>query len=355
MVRNHSGDGKKRMRRLVRAAATEQRPTRRCRRSPGLLLSLVLVLATGILGAAIPSAAQAATLPAGFAESIVFSGLTNPTAVRFAKDGRVFVAEKRGVIKVFTSLTDTTPDVFADLNANVYNFWDRGLLGMTLAPNFPTDPYVYVLYTYDHELGSTAAAPRWGTQGVYSDPCPTPPGATGDGCLASGRLSRLQAAGNFMTGNEQVLVEDWCQQYPSHSIGTVDFGEDGKLYASGGDGASFNFADWGRTARRSTRAETRPVASAPRLARRPLRVARCAARTCAPQLIRSPSMARSSGWIRPRALGFQTTRWPHPPMPMPGASLPTACGTPSASPRDRTPTSYGWETSAGTTGKRSTS
>ncbi len=23
-----------------------------------------------------------------------------------------------------------------------------------------------------------------------------------------------------MTGSEQVLVEDWCQQYPSHSIGT---------------------------------------------------------------------------------------------------------------------------------------
>jgi glucose/arabinose dehydrogenase len=49
-----------------------------------------------------------------------------------------------------------------------------------------------------------------------------------------------------MTGSEQVLVEDWCQQYPSHSIGTVEFGQDGKLYASGGDGASFNFADWGQ-------------------------------------------------------------------------------------------------------------
>ena len=58
---------------------------------------------------------------------------------------------------------------------NVYNFWDRGLLGMALDPNFPTNPYVYVLYTYDHELGSAAAAPRWGTAGVYSDPCPTPP------------------------------------------------------------------------------------------------------------------------------------------------------------------------------------
>ena len=45
---------------------------------------------------------------------------------------------------------------------------------------------------------------------------------------------------------EQVLVEDWCQQYPSHSIGTVAFGADGALYASGGDGASFTFADYGQ-------------------------------------------------------------------------------------------------------------
>jgi glucose/arabinose dehydrogenase len=105
---------------------------------------------------------------------------------------------------------------------------------------------VYVLYTYDHVLGSTAPAPRWGTPGVYSDPCPNPPGATGDGCLVSGRLSRLQAAGNTMTGGEQVLVEDWCQQYPSHSTGAVEFGSDGALYASGGDGASFNFVDYGQ-------------------------------------------------------------------------------------------------------------
>jgi glucose/arabinose dehydrogenase len=135
---------------------------------------------------ATPTAAEAAPIQ-GFSESTVFSGLTNPTVVRFASDGRVFVAEKRGVIKVFDSLTDTTPTVFADLNVNVYNFWDRGLLGMTLAPNFPADPYVYVLYT-----------------------------------------------------------EDWCQQYPSHSVGTVEFGRDGALYASGGDGASFNFVDYGQ-------------------------------------------------------------------------------------------------------------
>ena len=218
----------------------------RHRRVPGFILTMLLVLIAGVSIVGTSGSAEAATLPAGFQESTVISGLVNPTVVRFSSDGRVFVAEKRGVIKVFDSLSDTSPDVFADLNANVHNFWDRGLLGMALAPNFPTDPSVYVLYTYDHELGSSAPAPRWGTPGTYSDPCPTPPGATGDGCVVSGRLSRLQASGNAMTGSEQVLVEDWCQQYPSHSVGSVEFGRDGALYASGGDGASFNFADWGQ-------------------------------------------------------------------------------------------------------------
>src|SRR5215211_21600 len=114
----------------------DRRPLARRRLLPATL-SLALVLAT--LPALVISTAQpaaAATLLPGFQESTVFSGLTNPTAVRFAPDGRVFVAEKRGVIKVFDSLTDTTPVVFADLH--VYNFWDRGLLGMVLAPNFPT-------------------------------------------------------------------------------------------------------------------------------------------------------------------------------------------------------------------------
>ena len=148
---------------------TGQRPAGSRRRAPSLLLSLLLVLATGILAAVVPTPAQAATLQPGFQESVVFSGLTNPTVgpVQPAT-GASSSPRSSGVIKVFDSLTDPSPDVFADLNANVHNFWDRGLLGMALAPGFPSNPYVYVLYTYDHELGCTrplrAGAPRASTR-----------------------------------------------------------------------------------------------------------------------------------------------------------------------------------------------
>src|SRR6266511_2191696 len=212
------------------------------------LVGLTFIAACAVLLGATPLAparpARASTLPTGFQETIAFSGLTEPTVVQFAGDGRVFVGEKSGLVKVFDNLSDTTPTVFADLRTKVHNFWDRGLLGLALDPAFPSRPYVYVLYAHDAAIGGTA--PRWGTAGATSDGCPTPPGATDDGCVISGRVSRLTASGNVMTGSEQVLVEDWCQQYPSHSIGSLAFGADGKLYVSGGDGASFNFTDWGQ-------------------------------------------------------------------------------------------------------------
>ena len=99
---------------------------------------LVLLGAIAIASALLASnRAGAASVPAGFQDSVVFSGLSEPTALRFASDGRIFVAEKSGLIKVFDNLNDTTPTIFADLATNVYNFWDRGLLGLALDPQLP--------------------------------------------------------------------------------------------------------------------------------------------------------------------------------------------------------------------------
>ena len=144
-----------------------------------------------------------AAVPTGFTDQVTLTGLTHPTVIQFAPDGRVFVAEKSGLIKVFDSLTDTTPDGRSPTSARkVDDYWDRGLLGLALAPNFPTNPYVYVLYTYDAPIGGTAP--------VWNDACPSPPGPTTDGCVVSGRLSRLQASGDVMhrarAGAHQRLV-----------------------------------------------------------------------------------------------------------------------------------------------------
>ena len=213
-------------------------------------------LKTGIAAAFLLAASSrlAATTykQGGFSEVAVLTGLTNPTVVRFLPDGRVLVAEKSGLIKLFPNLTTNTFTVVADLRLEVHNFWDRGLLGLAVDPNFSTNNYIYVLYSYDAPIGGTP--PRWGQPSPVqtSDPCPAPtdnppgPGATTDGCVISGRLSRLTAVGSTWTASEQPLLNDWCQQFPSHSIGSLDFGADGYLYVSGGDGASFNNADWGQ-------------------------------------------------------------------------------------------------------------
>ena len=191
----------------------------------------VMVVVLVCLGA---SPAAAGTLPPGFQDTAVFSGLDRPTAVRFSPDGRIFVAQQNGVVKVFDSVNATSGTTFADLRPEVDAYWDRGLLGLALDPQFPTRPYVYVLYSYDAPLGATAP--------VWNDACADP---GQNGCVISGRLSRLTASGDVSVG-EQPLVDDWCQQYPSHSIGSLAFGPDGYLYASGGEGASFGFADWGQ-------------------------------------------------------------------------------------------------------------
>jgi glucose/arabinose dehydrogenase len=200
--------------------------------------SVVLIALLAAM-ASLPCAARAVALPGGFQETQVFGDLQEPTALAFSPDGRVFVAEKAGEILVYDSLSDSTPKTFADLSEKVYDRGDRGLLGLAVDPQFPARPSVYALYAYDHQLGESSPAPRW------ADGCPNPPGES-DGCVISGRLVRLTADGDHAVGEETVLLEDWCQQFGSHSIGDLHFDRSGALYVSGGEGANFDSADYGQ-------------------------------------------------------------------------------------------------------------
>src|SRR4051812_4516665 len=75
-------------------------------------------------------------LPAGFTDTTVWSGLTTPTAVRWAPDGHVFVAQKTGVVNEYDNVSDPTPTTYVDLRRNADDFIDRGLLGLAVDPHF---------------------------------------------------------------------------------------------------------------------------------------------------------------------------------------------------------------------------
>jgi glucose/arabinose dehydrogenase len=186
-----------------------------------LLVAAVTVFALG--GDDQPTPAR------GFADEIVLLGLREPLAVAFARDGRVFVAEKRGRVLEFSALGSRRPRVYADLGSRVFSNGDRGLFGLALHPSFPARPFVYVLYTFDGPVGGRRPLGRGRCQGLFEGACPV-----------SGRLARIEP-----DGAERVLLSGWCQQYPSHGVGDLSFGPDGLLYASGGEGASYDRVDTG--------------------------------------------------------------------------------------------------------------
>ena len=218
------------------------------RRRPGRLLFAAVLALTLVAGTAalpgVPREAAAAPAPPGFTADAVATGLNMPTQMAFSPDGKVYVAEKGGTIRVFASSSSSTSTVFADLSTNVFNNWDRGLLGIAVDPRFNdgVHRYVYVLYAKNGNLLPNGGVPRWN-----NDVCPTPPGGETDGCVVMGTLSRIKVNTNGSAGPEEKLIDDeWCQQYTSHSVGALHFGSDGNLYVSGGEGASWSNADWGQ-------------------------------------------------------------------------------------------------------------
>jgi glucose/arabinose dehydrogenase len=223
-------------------------------------LSLAVASAMAALVAllAVPAGAVAEpALPEGFQDEVVFGGLEQPVNFRFAPDGRIFVAEKPGRILVFDGPDDKSATVFADLRTPVYDNGDRGLLGIELDPEFTAGrPYVYALYTWDHKLGTpwNPEDPEYGEPDKSGDPSCFDQNSNGS-CLVSGRLVRLEedsgdpdhAVLEAGRPKEKELLQGWCQQFSSHSIGELQFGTEGALYVSGGDGANYeSIPDYGQ-------------------------------------------------------------------------------------------------------------
>ncbi len=152
------------------------------------------------------TAGRAATLPTGFTEALVASGLNNPTAMQFAPDGRLFVCEQGGRLRVIKNgALLSTPF----LTVTVSSSGERGLLGVAFDPNFAVNQYVYVYYT--------ATSPA-----VHN------------------RVSRFTASGDVAAvGSEVALLDlDNLSSATNHNGGALNFGPDGKLYISVGENAN---------------------------------------------------------------------------------------------------------------------
>jgi glucose/arabinose dehydrogenase len=146
-----------------------------------------------------------ATLPSGFSESLIGS-LTSGTAMQFAPDGRLFVAQQGGALRIIKNgALLATPAVSLTVNS----LGERGLLGIAFAPDFTSTQHVYLYYT-------TSTSPL------------------------KNRISRFTMSGDtVVAGSETILVElDNLSSATNHNGGAMNFGPDGKLYVAVGDNAN---------------------------------------------------------------------------------------------------------------------
>jgi len=202
-------------------------------------LSAFLLAFNGSLGP-VPAAAAASTLPPGFyEESIATATAYQTTAFVFAPDGRILIAEKPGLVRVYKGGA-LLPTPLLDIRERVNQYSDRGLLGLALDPNFATgSPYLYLTYTYEQIRDNDA---------------------NNDNARKTAHISRFTVTGDTADpASEQVLVgkvtpaSGSCNDDPladclpsdgySHSIGTLKFAPDGSLFATIGESADYNQVD----------------------------------------------------------------------------------------------------------------
>jgi len=133
-------------------------------------------------------------------------GLANPTSMALAPDGRIFVNEQAGKVRVIKNGA-LLADPFVQLSVTSNN--ERGLLGITFDPNFATNRYLYLYYT---RASSTVV----------------------------NRLSRFRASAVnpdvVEPGSETPVLDDIPSQTGWHNGGAIHFGGDGRLYVAVGEG-----------------------------------------------------------------------------------------------------------------------
>ena len=145
--------------------------------------------------------AFAQTFPQGFNQVLVAPGLTQPTTMAIAPDGRFFIVQQNGILKILKNGA-LLPQPFISLT--VGQSGERGLLGVAIDPSFSTNNYVYLYYTI-------------------------PSGAFN-------RVSRFTASGDTVVpGSELVLLDLDSLIALNHGGGHLDFGPDGKLYIATGE------------------------------------------------------------------------------------------------------------------------
>lgn len=195
--------------------------------------SLLCIALSASAAAASLSSAQTVTVPIGFKASVVASGLSKPTAIAVAPDGRIFIAQQNGVVRVWQNGTLLAAP-FIDLRDEVGFNWDRGMLGITLDPDWSSNRRVYMLYMVDPVFGppeEPAESPAIGRVVRYA------------GTEASGGNVADLSTRHVVLGQGVQDGIPCC--YSSHSVGALRFGLDGSLFVSAGDGASFNLVDAG--------------------------------------------------------------------------------------------------------------
>lgn len=175
-----------------------------------LMMSLSMLVGLSVLVSE-ESVSGAVTLPDGFVQSRVTGGLTSPTTMAFAPDGRLFVAEQGGKLRIVKS-GNLLGTPFLDISGRVDSRGERGLLGVAFDPNFSTNKYVYVYYT------QKAA----GTVPVHN------------------RIVRFTASGDraVLSSEDLILRLNNLSDRTNHNGGAIHFGKDGKLYVAVGENAN---------------------------------------------------------------------------------------------------------------------